>query len=153
LRSLMRMSALRHARSRESSVMRVSCLAIGCAASVLSSSAFAADIGVAAPPPLVVAVPPAPYVLYYPPGARRDLYIVNQGPVYDGPNITWFVAPTYSESGYAIARPYPYIHSHYWSGYGSSRHYRRWYRPYAGSPVGGDRHIPAADAHVSDIRP
>jgi hypothetical protein len=69
--------------------------------------------------PGIYPLPPTGYVLA-PSDPRLDFYIVNQGPVYDGPNITWFPAPTYSEGGYAIARPYPYIHTHY-----RSRYWRR----------------------------
>jgi hypothetical protein len=104
--------------------MRVCLAAFGAVAVVVSSAAALAgcpgggcDQPIVYPPaPAIFTVPPAGFVVA-PPDPRRDFYIVNQGPVYDGPDITWFPAPTYSEGGYAIARPYPYIHRHYWSRY------------------------------------
>ena len=142
--------------------MHMSPLVCGVAAVLLSFPALAAcpgdpscDIGkpvvVYPPAPLIFAVPPMGYVLD-PSDARPDLYIVNQGPVYDGPNVVWFAAPTYSEGGYAYAKPYPYVHS-YWRRYA---HRSRRYgvdRPVGYPPFGAYRYVPAASARVIEITP
>jgi hypothetical protein len=104
-----------------------------------------------AAPPRLLGAPPLGYVLD-PSDTRRDLYVVNQGPIYDGPGILTFARPTYSESGYAYQRPYPYVHF-YTSGHGQRfyramrlRHplaYRSLKYPY--------RYRPAASARVIDI--
>ena len=60
-----------------------------------------------ASPPLL----PRPIVGYWldPSDWRPDLYVVNEGPYYTGPNIIAVPRMTYSESGFAIARPFPYV--------------------------------------------
>ena len=70
-----------------------------------------------AQPNTVIVVPPVGYV-YDPSDARRQMYIVNQGPVYDGPGFS-LARPTYSEGGYAHAypNPYPYVPSYYSRGF------------------------------------
>jgi hypothetical protein len=136
--------------NRERLWMRVCLAAIGVVALVGSSAAALAgcpggscDQPVVVYPPAPGIVAPAGYVLD-PSDARRDFYIVNQGPVYDGPDITWFPAPTYSEGGYAIARPYPYIHPHY------GRRYRRRWSDRSNTERSGD---PAFDAYGRDTAP
>jgi len=137
-------------------------------AALVSSAAYAACPGdpgcpratepvvVYPPAPVIFSVPLTGYVLD-PSDARPDLYIVNQGPVYDGPNITWFAAPTYSEGGYAFARPYPYIHSHFWKPYAQRPEGLR-YRPYVNRPFGfppfaAYRYVPPPSARIIEIAP
>jgi hypothetical protein len=106
--------------------------------------------------PVLFGAPPIGYALD-PSDARTDLYFVNQGPVYDGPNVVRFGQPTYSESGFAYATPFPYVrfysgahgHSYYWarrqrfSGYRSSAH----------AVYDAYRYRPAASARVIDVAP
>ena len=104
-------------------------------------------------PPRLFGAPPLGYVLD-PSDTRRDLYVVNQGPVYDGPDILTFARPTYSESGYAYQRPYPYVHFYT---FGHGQHlYRamRWRHPLAHRSLKypyAYRYRPAASARVIDI--
>ena len=109
---------------------------------------------VRAAPPVLFGAPPAGYLLD-PSDARRDLYFVNQGPVYGGPNLTYFAEPTYSESGFAYASPYPYVHF-YTSGRWQSfrairRHHFSGYRPLRAPPYGTYQYRPAASARVIDV--
>jgi hypothetical protein len=50
-----------------------------------------------------------------PTDSRRDLYIVNQGPVYEGPNVFTSAPPVYFESGFADEMPYPSVQFHTFS--------------------------------------
>jgi len=47
-----------------------------------------------------------------PADARPDLTIVKQGPIYEGPGIFVYARPIVVESGYALARRYPYVRFH-----------------------------------------
>lgn len=88
-----------------------------------------------AAPPFVIAIPPIGYVLD-PSDARPPIYVVNQGPLYSGPNIVTYplyvgplatlAVPTFSEGGYAYADPYPYVRTK-WS-YGPARWQHRRHR-------------------------
>ena len=100
------------------SAMRIGSVALSVLAlAALPSVAFAACAGASCEEPVVVraqrgvtiGAPPPGYTLD-PSDARPDLYLVNQGPVYDGPNVLVFAEPTYSESGFAFTAPYPYVH-------------------------------------------
>ncbi|MEZ5789132.1 MAG: hypothetical protein R3D62_22210 [Xanthobacteraceae bacterium] len=93
---------------------------------VAAPSAFAQGVccgayGVAPPP---VAYAPVPYV-------STPYYVVNQGPVYKGPNI--FTVPTYIGSGTSFA-PYPYVYAPTYhgpaGGYGPPPYVRSSYRPH-----------------------
>ena len=102
--------------------MRVCLAAIGALAAIVSSTAALAGCPGDCQPPVFV-YPSGPGIYPVPPSgyldpfaARRDFYIVNQGPMYDGPAI--MRVPTYAEGGYAIAQPYPHIHAHSGSRYG-----------------------------------
>ena len=53
-----------------------------------------------------VVFPPVGYVID-PSDALPPIYIVNQGPVFNGPNV--YALPTFSEGVYADLVPYPYI--------------------------------------------
>src|ERR1700730_4694735 len=102
-------------------------------------------------PPIEPLLPPVGYVLD-PSDARRPIYVVNQGPVYDGPGIITFATPTYSEGGYAYALPYPYVHGYGWyGGYGPwPRRYG--YRPSVIRPYAAAyRYRPAANARVINV--
>jgi hypothetical protein len=96
--------------------MRRLCLA-ACAA-LLSFAATGAQAGeccwsaptVVYASPVTVVVPPTGYLLD-PSDAHRPIYVVNQGPVYSGPDI--IAVPTYSEGGYAYPYDYPYVRSYY----------------------------------------
>jgi hypothetical protein len=148
------------------SVMRVGLVGLSVLLlSAMTSAVFAAcPVGADCDQPVVVRAtapvyfdaPPAGYALD-PSDARPDLYLVNQGPVYDGPNVLIFAQPTYSESGFAYASPYPYVHFYT---YGRGRHaYRAWsahhrygakalnYPPYATF-----RYQPASSARVIEVR-
>src|SRR5262249_46218874 len=103
--------------------------------------------------PVYFGAPPAGYALD-PSDARPDLYFVNQGPVYGGPNKVLFAEPTYSESGFAYAAPYPYVHFYtYGRGYRAFRAHRHYgakalnYPPYVTF-----RYRPAASARVIEVR-
>ena len=116
-------------------------------------------------PPVPIVVPPTGYVLD-PSDARKPIYVVNQGPVYSGPNIYavplytgavgLYAVPTYSEGGYAYAQPYPYVKS-YWAHWRWRRpyaHRRYWdpsYRPYGYPPYGAYRYRPAPGARVIQV--
>jgi hypothetical protein len=87
-----------------------------------------------ASPPL----PPRPIVGYWldPADWRPDLYVVNEGPPYTGPNIVAVPRMTYSESGFAVARPFPYVrfynYPHGQQGFAAPRPYPRYSRNRSG---------------------
>lgn len=99
--------------------------------------------------PVPLAYPPPGYVLNAS-DVRAPIYLVNQGPVYRGPNI--YAVPTYSEGGYAFA-PYPYVTS-YPVGYGPSvaPYVSPSYRPYGPPPHGAYFRRPAPGARMIDMR-
>lgn len=99
--------------------------------------------------PVPLAYPPTGYVLN-PSDVRAPIYLVNQGPVYRGPNI--YAVPTYSEGGYAFA-PYPYVTS-YPVGYGPAvaPYVSPSYRPYGAPPYGAYFYRPPPGARVIDMR-
>jgi hypothetical protein len=135
-------------------VTATTAFACGSGEDCVDTTSAVRPVVVYAAPPVLFGAPPLGYVLD-PSDARLDLYIVNQGPVYDGPNIVTFPPPTYSESGYAYERPYPYVHF-YTLGHGHHG-YRgiRWRHPFAdrsrGYPRYGYAYRPAASARVIDI--
>jgi hypothetical protein len=95
--------------------MRVCIVALSAVAAVVTASPAFASCG---PREKVVGVCAAPAPCFVPPHAgcglgpidsRRDLYIVNQGPVYDGPNVFSSAPPVYFESGFADEMPYPSV--------------------------------------------
>jgi hypothetical protein len=107
-------------------------------------------------PVVLFGAPPIGYALD-PSDARTDLYFVNQGPVYGGPNIVRFGQPTYSESGFAYAMPYPYVHF-YTGAYGQTYYRARrqrfyGYRSPAHAVYDAYRYRPAASARVIDVAP
>src|SRR5215468_6658446 len=99
--------------------------------------------------PVLLGAPPIGYALD-PSDARPDLYFVNQGPVYAGPNIVTFGQPTYSESGFAYAMPYPYVHfytgAHGHTYYSARRQRFYGYRSSARAVYDAYRYRPAASA-------
>ena len=115
-----------------------------------------APVLVHAEAPVLLGAPPIGYALD-PSDARTDLYFVNQGPVHDGPNIVRFGQPTYSESGFAYAMPYPYVHF-YTGAYGQTYYRARrqrfyGYRSPAHAVYDAYRYRPAASARVIDVAP
>ena len=111
-------------------------------------------------PPRILSIPPTGYVLD-PADARPDLYIVNQGPVFDGPDVTWFAAPTYSEGGYAFDHPYPYVYpydrhlrSYDRDGSAQRRRYSAYGdRPFGYPPFGAYRYVAPPNARIIEIAP
>jgi hypothetical protein len=53
-------------------------------------------------------VAPLPYG-YVPADDRRDLYVANQGPSFDGPDVFTTPLPTWSAGRFAYMRPYPHV--------------------------------------------
>jgi hypothetical protein len=123
--------------SFSSTLLAVTIASVGASSALACDGAKRNDITaptvICASPPL----PPLPVAGYWldPSDWRPDLYVVNAGPVYDGPNI--IVAPPmiYSESGFAIARPFPYVRFY---------NYPRGYQSFA---------APQPDARYSRNRP
>jgi hypothetical protein len=103
-----------------------------------------------APAPLVAAPVVAAGVYVVAPNVRRPIYVVNQGPVYSGPDIT--VVPSLRVEG--PYQPYPYIRTYGgyggYDGYGVKRSYARRYSVYRyrGAPV--RYHSPG---HITRVAP
>jgi hypothetical protein len=121
----------------------VSCVLVLAAIPSLAPSAFACDgancnDSGANVPSVIYASPPLPprsIVGYWldPSDWRPDLYVVNDGPFYTGPNIIAVPRMTYSESGFAVARPFPYVrfynYPHGYQGFAAPRPTARYNRP------------------------
>jgi hypothetical protein len=151
--------------------MRKSCLIALAAAAGLSMSSLAAaqpfeccprpaPTIVYGAPRAPVMLPPTGYVLD-PSDARAPIYVVNQGPVYSGPNIVAaplytaplvrLAVPTYSEGGYAYAQPYPYVRSYWGWPHPRKRYWDPSYRPYGAPPYGAYRYRPAPSARIINL--
>jgi hypothetical protein len=90
-------------------MMRVCLLAMIAVGSVATASAAFAGCG---PHDKMVGVCAAPLALGYglgPIDARRDHFIVDQGPDYEGPNVFTSAPRVYFESGFADEMPYPSV--------------------------------------------
>ena len=95
-----------------------------------------------------VVYPPVGYVLD-PSDARPPIYIVNQGPVFSGPDV--YALPTYSEGLYADLIPYPYIgHGNYRTPYYPTYGYG-WHRPRPYRVVGAYAYRPAPSARIITV--
>jgi hypothetical protein len=95
-------------------MMRVCIVALSVVAVVTASPAFASCgphdkvVGLCAAPAPCFAAPHAGCG-FGPIDSRLDHYIVNQGPVYEGPNVFTSAPPVYFESGFADQMPYPSV--------------------------------------------
>jgi hypothetical protein len=104
--------------------------ALACDGPTCNDSSASVPRVIYASPPL----PPRPIVGYWldPSDWRPDLYVVNEGPFYTGPNVIAVPRMTYSESGFAIARPFPYVrfynYPHGYQGFAAPRPYARYSR-------------------------
>jgi len=89
--------------------------------------------------PVVAAVPPDAFDPWYP---VRQIYVVNQGPVFTGPGIYAYsnfyvptVAPYWAGGRYPYAAPFPYVRGEFGCHAGVERcdyrYWRYWRRPYA----------------------
>jgi hypothetical protein len=139
-------------------------------AAVTPAVAADAPVVVYGAAPAIVTLPPTGYILD-PSDARRQIYVVNQGPTH-GAWVGAIAQPTYSESGYVymddcpveiVTRPrtYAYVRSHHGGEWfdappphiGRKYHAPRYGEAAVGGPAAAYRYRTAPSARVITVDP